>query len=131
MLAREIAPHSRSARRYGRAVAPFHGGLPPRQAAPRFQRKEHVLQILVRNNDVDQALKVLKKRLQREGVFRELRRKRFYEKPSERRAREKGEAVRRQRKLARKKLQREGVLPAPKRKPRPTGAGRSAGPPRF
>ena len=74
------------------------------------------MQVLVRDNNVDQALKVLKKKLQREGVFRELKRKSFYEKPSERKAREKGEAVRRARKLARKKAQREGLIAAPKRK---------------
>jgi small subunit ribosomal protein S21 len=72
-------------------------------------------------------MKVLKKKMQREGVFRELKRQRFYEKPSERRAREKGEAIRRNRKLARKRAQREGLLPAPKRKLR---AG-PARPPRF
>lgn len=82
------------------------------------------LQILVRDNNVDQALKVLKKKLQREGVFRELKRQRYYEKPSERKAREKGEAVRRGRKAARKLAQREGLLPMPKKKPRPT-AGRA------
>ncbi len=75
-------------------------------------------------------MKVLKKRLQREGIFRELRRKRFYEKPSERRAREQGEAVRRQRKLTRKKMQREGLLPMPKRKPR-EGDARAPRPSRF
>ncbi len=85
--------------------------------------KGNILQILVRDNNVDQALKVLKKKLQREGVFRELKRKRFYEKPSERRAREKGEAIRRGRKQARKLAQREGLLPAPKPKLRP-GMGR-------
>ena len=89
--------------------------------------KGNTLQILVRDNNVDQALKVLKKKLQREGVFRELKRQRFYEKPSERRAREKGEAIRRGRKQARKLAQREGLLPMPKPKPRP-GAAR---PPRF
>jgi len=73
------------------------------------------VQVLVRDNNVDQALKVLKKKLQREGMFRELKRKSFYEKPSERKAREKGEAVRRARKLARKRAQREGLLPMPKR----------------
>ena len=87
------------------------------------RRKESPLQILVRDNNVEQALKVLKKKLQREGVFRELKRQRFYEKPSERRAREKGEAIRRGRKAARKLAQREGLLPAPKPKPRP-GQGR-------
>ncbi len=76
---------------------------------------EHFLQVLVRDNNVDQALRVLKKKMQREGLFREFKARTSYEKPSEKRAREKAEAIRRQRKLARKKLQREGLLPAPKR----------------
>jgi len=63
------------------------------------------VQVLVRDNNVDQALRALKKKMQREGIFRD-------EKPSERRAREKSEAVRRARKLARKRAQREGLLPA-------------------
>ncbi|MBB3383331.1 30S ribosomal protein S21 (plasmid) [Rhizobium sp. WW22] len=74
------------------------------------------MQVLVRDNNVDQALRVLKKKLQREGVFREMKARSAYEKPSEKRAREKGEAVRRARKLARKQAQREGLLPAPKKK---------------
>ena len=69
------------------------------------------MQVLVRDNNVDQALKVLKKKMQREGVFREMKLRGHYEKPSERRIREKEEAIRRARKLARKKLQREGLLP--------------------
>ena len=69
------------------------------------------MQILVRDNNIDQALRVLKKKMQREGVFREMKLRRHYEKPSERKVREKAEAVRRARKLARKKLQREGLLP--------------------
>lgn len=68
------------------------------------------LQVLVRDNNVEQALRVLKKKLQREGLYRELKRRRAYEKPSEKRAREKGEAVRRARKLARKLAQREGLV---------------------
>ncbi len=74
------------------------------------------MQVLVRDNNVDQALKVLKKKMQREGVFREMKQRRAYEKPSERRAREQAEAIRRQRKAARKQMQREGLLPAPKPK---------------
>ncbi len=77
-------------------------------AFSRHRPKEWVLQVLVRDNDVGQALRVLKKKLQREGVFREMKRRRSYEKPSERRAREKSEAVRRQRKTLRKRLEREG-----------------------
>lgn len=74
------------------------------------------MQILVRDNNVDQALKALKRKMQREGVLREMKTKRFYEKPSERRVREKAEAVRRSRKAARKLAQREGLLPAPKKR---------------
>jgi len=70
------------------------------------------LQVLVRDNNVDQALKALKKKMQREGIFREMKLRNYFEKPSEKKAREKAEAVRRARKLARKKLQREGLLPS-------------------
>ena len=70
-----------------------------------------IVQIFVRDNNVDQALKALKKKMQREGTFREMKRRNHYEKPSEKRARESAEAVRRARKLARKRAQREGLLP--------------------
>ena len=80
---------------------------------------------LVRDNNVDQALKALKKKIQREGIFREMKLRGHYEKPSEKRAREKAEAVGARVKLARKKLQREGLLPM-KPKPVPGRAG-SAG----
>jgi small subunit ribosomal protein S21 len=78
---------------------------------------EYVLQVLVRDNNVDQAMRVLKKKMQREGIFREMKRRRAYEKPSEKRVREKSEAVRRVRKLARKQAQREGLVAKPKTKP--------------
>ena len=74
------------------------------------------MQVLVRDNNVDQALRVLKKKMQREGVFREMKQRRFYEKPSERTTRERAEAIRRARKQARKQAQREGLIPAPKKK---------------
>lgn len=81
------------------------------------------MQVLVRDNNVEQALRALKRKMQREGIFREMKARREYEKPSERRVREKAEAVRRQRKAARKHAQREGLLPAPKRKPMTGRAG--------
>jgi len=68
------------------------------------------VQVMVRDNNVDQALRALKKKMQREGIFREMKLRQHYEKPSVKRAREKAEAIRRARKLARKKLQREGML---------------------
>lgn len=69
------------------------------------------MQVSVRDNNVDQALRVLKKKLQREGLFREMKRRRAYEKPSEKKARKMGEAIRRARKAARKQAQREGLVP--------------------
>jgi len=75
------------------------------------------VQVLVRDNNVDQAMRALKKTMQREGIFREMKLRNFYEKPSQKRAREKAEAVRRARKLARKRAQREGLVPG-KRKGR-------------
>jgi small subunit ribosomal protein S21 len=89
-------------------------GAPLKRLAPLFHLefdRRLLLQIIVRDNNVDQALKALKKKMQREGLFREMKLRNHYEKPSEKRAREKAEAVRRARKLQRKKLQREGVLP--------------------
>ncbi|HZL68638.1 MAG TPA: 30S ribosomal protein S21, partial [Candidatus Limnocylindrales bacterium] len=90
------------------------------------------VQVLVRDNNVDQALKVLKKKMQREGIFREMKLRGHYEKPSEKRVREKAEAIRRARKLARKKLQREGLLPMkPRVIPGAPGRGGSERAPRF
>ncbi len=68
------------------------------------------MQVVVRDNNVDQALRALKKKLQREGVYREMKLRRFYEKPSEKRAREQAAAVRRARKLERKRLERDGLV---------------------
>jgi small subunit ribosomal protein S21 len=66
------------------------------------------MQVFVRDNDINAALRVLKRKMQREGVFREMKRRRAYEKPSERHAREMAEAIRRHRKMLRKRLEREG-----------------------
>jgi small subunit ribosomal protein S21 len=66
------------------------------------------VQVFVRDNDINAALRVLKKKMQREGTFREVKLRRAYEKPSERRAREKAEGIRRRRKMLRKRMEREG-----------------------
>src|SRR5262245_57148734 len=93
-----------------------------------MQRQQQIgnsLQVFVRDNNVDQALRVLKKKMQREGVFREMKRRKAYEKPSERKTREKAEAIRRARKAATKLAQREGLIPMPKkREPAPVGRRR-------
>ena len=59
-----------------------------------------------------------------------MKRRRAYEKPSEKRAREKSEAIRRRRKLARKQMQRDGLLPA-KKKPAKKKTAKKLGPNRF
>ena len=64
--------------------------------------------VFVKDNNVDQALRTLKKKMQREGIFREIKLRRHFEKPSEKRVREASEAVRRARKLMKKRLDREG-----------------------
>ena len=79
-------------------------------ATQNWKGGDYHMQVSVRDNNVDQALRALKKKLQREGVFREMKLKQHFEKPSEKKAREKAEAIRRARKLARKKAQREGML---------------------
>ena len=83
------------------------------------------MQVFVQDNNVEQALRILKRKMQREGVFREMRRRRFYEKPSDRASREKIEAIRRAHKQARKQAIRDGLIAAPARKSagdRPSGA---------
>tara|TARA_B100000575_G_scaffold254978_1_gene224479 strand:- start:8919 stop:9245 length:327 start_codon:yes stop_codon:yes gene_type:complete len=74
----------------------------------RNERERYTLFVAVRDNNVDQALRVLKKKMQREGLFREMKNRRAFEKPSERRARETAESTRRVRKLMRKRMEREG-----------------------
>ena len=88
---------------------PLVGACRPRKnSIPYWMERRSTVQVLVRDNNVDQALRALKKKMQREGVFREMKLRRNYEKPSERRAREQAEAVRRHRKLLRKRMDREG-----------------------
>lgn len=91
------------------------------------------MQVFVRDNNVDQALRALKKKMQREGIFREMKARKAYEKPSERKTREKAEAIRRARKLARKQGIRDGLIAAPKRPSRdargPARGGRAGASP--
>ena len=80
---------------------------------PNFLRSNN-MEVSVRDNNVEQAIRVLKKKMQREGVFREVKLRNSYEKPSEKKAREKSEAIRRARKLSRKRAMREGLIPMKK-----------------
>jgi len=72
------------------------------------QRKDGIgiLDIKVYGNDIEKALRALKRRLQREGLFKEIRRRRFYEKPSEKRKRKQSEARKKRLKVTRLQQQR-------------------------
>ena len=67
-----------------------------------------IVEVSVRENNVEQALRVLKKKMQREGIYREMKLRKQYEKPSVRKAREQAESIRRARKMQRKKRERDG-----------------------
>ena len=108
--------HTRHIRIYRLAYALSACGHNTRQYL--LKADEYMVEIYVRQNNVDQALRALKKKLQNEGVLREMKARRHFEKPSEKRVREKAEAVRRVRKLARKRAQLEGLLPMKKKKKR-------------
>lgn len=84
------------------------------------------MHVFVYENNVDRALKMLKRKMQREGVFREMRLHRFYEKPSEKKTRERAEGIRRIRKQARKQAVREGLIPDPRKKRIGLGPGGAA-----
>ena len=62
----------------------------------------------VRDNNLEKAMRAMKKKLQREGVFKEMKQRRAYEKPSEKKARLLNESTRRCKKLLKKKLEIEG-----------------------
>jgi small subunit ribosomal protein S21 len=113
------APHARKLSSGPQICSPARIRKASRLESGQPNGETTLVQIFVRDNNVDQALKALKKKMQREGSFREMKRHVHYEKPSEKRARQKAEAVRRARKLARKRAQREGLLPMPKK---PVGA---------
>lgn len=95
--------------RYGRIKLAAFAQHPVVRARCTTSGVKVIVEVQVRDNNVDQALRALKKKMQREGLYREMRMRRHYEKPSERRAREKAEAIRRYRKLMRKRAERDDI----------------------
>lgn len=64
--------------------------------------------ILVKNGNVDRAMRTLKKKLQKEGVLKELKQRQYFEKPSAKRARKKAEGIKRYQRNERKKIEQRG-----------------------
>ncbi len=56
----------------------------------------------VKDNNVEQAIRTLKKKMQREGLYKEMKLRKHYEKPCLKRARVKEENIRRARKSAKR-----------------------------
>ena len=66
------------------------------------------MKITVRNNNVDRAMRVLKNKLQQEGVFNELREREYYMTRGEKKRRAKAAAIRRSKKALEKRLEEYG-----------------------
>ena len=64
--------------------------------------------VVVKNGNVDRAMRTLKKKLQKEGLLRELKQRQYFEKPSAKRARKKAEGIKRYQRNLRKKMERLG-----------------------
>jgi small subunit ribosomal protein S21 len=64
-----------------------------------------MVKVLVRDNNVEQALRVLKKKGQKEGLLRETKERKYFETGTAKRKRKKSEAVRRERKRLSKERQ--------------------------
>ena len=66
------------------------------------------MQVVVKNGNVERAMRTLKKKLQKEGLLKELKQKQYFEKPSAKRARKKAEGIKRYQRNLRKKMERLG-----------------------
>ena len=73
-----------------------------------YREEGNKMEVTVNDNNVDHALRILKKKMQREGIYKDMKIHRHFEKPSEKKARKQVESMRRSRKLNRKRLEKEG-----------------------
>ncbi len=66
------------------------------------------MQVVVKNGNVERAMRTLKKKIQKEGLLRELKQKQYFEKPSAKKARKKAEGIKRYQRNLKKKMERVG-----------------------
>tara|TARA_B100001996_G_C18381648_1_gene485610 strand:- start:35 stop:241 length:207 start_codon:yes stop_codon:yes gene_type:complete len=64
--------------------------------------------VVVKNGNVERAMRTLKKKLQKEGVLKDIKSKQYFEKPSAKRARQKAEGIKRYQRNQRKKMEQLG-----------------------
>jgi len=82
-----------------------------RDRKPAWKKKKQYdlcpLEVTVRDNDIEQAIKVLKNKIAKEGILAELKKRRYAEKPSDKKRRKRREAIKKARKSQRKKMRNE------------------------
>ena len=66
------------------------------------------MEVVVKNGNVERAMRTLKKKLQKEGLLKELKQRQFFEKPSAKRKRKKAEGIKRYQRALKKKQERLG-----------------------
>ena len=66
------------------------------------------MQVAVKKGNVERAMRTLKKKLQKEGLLKELKQKQYFEKPSAKKARKKAEGIKRYQRNLKKKMERIG-----------------------
>ena len=66
------------------------------------------MQVVVKNGNIERAMRTLKKKLQKEGLLKELKQKQYFEKPSAKRKRKKAEGIKRYQRNLKKKMERIG-----------------------
>ena len=64
--------------------------------------------VVVKNGNVDRAMRTLKKKIQKDGLLKELKQRQYFEKPSAKKARKKAEGIKRYQRNLRKKMERLG-----------------------
>ena len=65
-------------------------------------------EVIVRNNNVEKAMRVLKKKLLRDGLMKEIKERQYYSKPSEVKREAKKQSIRRIKKEQKLKALKEG-----------------------
>ena len=82
----------------------FRIKLPPPEAVlqAEYLRGNFIMKVIVRDNQIEKAIRDLKKKLTKEGFFSEIKERRFYDKPSVQKKKKQAKAAKRRRKRLRK-----------------------------
>jgi small subunit ribosomal protein S21 len=79
-----------------------HEGIYPLQEIKPQSQREETMKVVVQDNQIEKAIRDLKKKLTKEGFFSEIKERRFYDKPSVQKKKKMAKAAKRRRKRMRK-----------------------------